>query len=53
MKPVRYVTLDPTGNTTCLVLDPVTEAERPRVTAALMDRCEQVGYLPPPLSPGA
>ena len=45
MSPIRYVTLDPTGNLTCLVLDPVPEADRARVTAALMDRCEQVGYL--------
>ena len=45
MSPIRYVTLDPTGNLTCLVLDPVPEADRPWVTAALMERCEQVGYL--------
>ena len=52
MREIRYVRLDPTGNITCLVLDPVTEAERPRVTAALMDRCEQVGYLEAPTIPG-
>ena len=49
MKPVRYVTLDPTGNTTCLVLDPVEEKDRGRVTDLLMRRCEQVGYLQPPV----
>ncbi len=42
---IRYVRANPTGNITCLVLSPVTEEERPSVTAALMDRCEQVGYL--------
>ena len=53
MKPVRYVTLDPTGNTTCLVLDPVEEKDRGRVTDLLMRRCEQVGYLQPPLNTNA
>ncbi len=53
MKKVRYVRLNPTGNLTCLVLDPVAEAERPQVTAALMNRCEQVGYLMPAEAPGA
>lgn len=52
MREIRYVLADPTGNLTCLVLDPVSEAERPRVTAALMGRCEQVGYLEPPSRPG-
>ena len=45
---IRYVTLNPTGNLTCLVLDPVAEEERARVTAELMRRCEQVGYLEVP-----
>ena len=53
MKPVRYVTLDPTGNITCLVLDPVEENEMNRVTDALMERCEQVGYLQMPPHPEA
>ena len=53
MKPVRYVTMDPTGNTTCLVLDPVEEKERDRVTDLLMRRCEQVGYLQTPLNTAA
>ena len=48
MKTYRYVTLDPTGNITCLVLDAVTAEDKPRVTAALMERCEQVGYLEKP-----
>ena len=47
MKATRYVTMDPTGNRTCLVLDPVPMGDRMNVTAALMDRCEQVGYLMP------
>ena len=50
---IRYVTLSPTGNTTCLVLDPVPPEARPAVTAALMRRCEQVGYLQSPSSPAA
>ena len=53
MREIRYVPLDPTGNLTCLVLDPVAEEDRPRVTAALMNRCEQVGYLLPAKDPGA
>ena len=47
MKHYRYVTLDPTGNITCLVLDPVPAEEKPAVTARLMAECEQVGYLEP------
>lgn len=46
-KEIRYVLLDPTGNLTCLVLDPADSRERETVTARLMDRCEQVGYLMP------
>ncbi len=53
MKSFRYVTLDPTGNITCLVLDPVEESERNRVTSALMEQCEQVGYLQKPHQPKA
>jgi diaminopimelate epimerase len=49
-KEIRYVLLDPTGNLTCLVLDPAEAREREAVTAALMDRCEQVGYLMPATS---
>ncbi len=45
MKSFRYVRLDPTGNLTCLVLDPVEKAEEPGITARLMAECEQVAYL--------
>ena len=48
MKEIRYVLLDPTGNLTALVLDPVEPQERPRVTEALMKQSEQVGYLTEP-----
>ncbi len=51
MRDIRYVRANPTGNITCLVLSPVTEKERATVTAALMDRCEQVGYLEAPDDP--
>ncbi len=51
MKSIRYVRANPTGNITCLVLSTVTEEERPKVTAALMNRCEQVGYLEVPDDP--
>ncbi len=53
MTDYRYVTLDPTGNLTTLVLDPVPPEERPEVTASLLPSCEQVGYLVPPLSSGS
>ena len=49
----QFITLDPTGNVTCLVLSSVAAADRPRITAGLMDRCEQVGYLCPAGKPGA
>ena len=45
MRKIRYVRMNPSGNLTCLVLDPVGETERAGITAALMNRCEQVGYL--------
>ena len=45
MNNIRYVLLDPTGNLTCLVTDPVPLDKRSTVTDMLMDRCEQVGYL--------
>ncbi len=47
MKAYRYVTLDPTGNLTCLVLDPVLDEDRKEVIHALIRRCEQVGFLLP------
>ena len=48
MRKIRYVRMNPSGNLTCLVLDPTEETERAGITAALMCRCEQVGYLMPP-----
>ncbi len=53
MRPVRYVTLDPTGNITCLVLDPVTDREEKEATRRLMGECEQVAYLEPATLPGS
>ena len=53
MKPVRYVRLDPTGNLTCLVLDPVTREEERETTRRLMGECEQVAYLEPASLPGS
>ena len=53
MKKISYVLADPTGNLTCLVLDPVDKADRPEVTARLMGECEQVGYLMAPGDPKA
>ena len=52
MKQYRYVKLDPTGNITCLVLDPADPEARRRLTAALLRQCEQVAYLQPPENPG-
>ena len=40
MKKIRYVLLNPTGNLTGLVLDPVSPEDRPRITEALMKGCE-------------
>jgi len=45
MRNVRYVTLDPTGNLTCLVLDRVRKDEEAEITRRLMGECEQVAYL--------
>ena len=52
MKTFRYVTLDPTGNITCLVLDPANGAEKETLTRKLMEECEQVAYLEAPTKPG-
>ena len=41
MRAYRYVTLDPTGNITCLVLDPAGEEEKARLTRRLLQKCEQ------------
>ena len=53
MRAFRYVTLDPTGNTTCLVLDPVEKADEKSLTRELLKECEQVAYLEAPSAPGA
>ncbi len=53
MRDTRYVRLDPTGNITCLVLDPVLPAEEAEITRRLMAECEQVAYLEAPASPEA
>ena len=53
MKTYRYVRLDPTGNLTCLVLDPADPADEAAVTKKLLSQCEQVAYLVPPTRPEA
>ena len=53
MRAYRYVTLDPTGNITCLVLDPAGAEEKARLTRRLLQECEQVAYLEEPEMPGA
>lgn len=54
MRTIRALTLNPTGNITCLVLDPVSAEEEKAVTARLMaGRCEQVAYLEPATEPPA
>ena len=45
MKTYRYVTLDPTGNTTCLVLDRADPEDEKALTRELLKECEQVAYL--------
>ena len=53
MSVYRYVKLDPTGNTTCLVLDQVNPEEENALTRKLLRQCEQVAYLQAPSKPGA
>ena len=53
MNTYRYVTLDPTGNLTCLVLDAVDPADEADLTRKLLEQCEQVAYLKPPARPEA
>ncbi len=53
MSAYRYVRLDPTGNITCLVLDPVPGDVEPEVTRRLMAECEQTAYLERAILPGA
>lgn len=52
MKTYRYVKLDPTGNTTCLVLDPAEPGDETVLTRELLKECEQVAYLEEPSLPG-
>ena len=53
MKSYRYVILDPTGNLTALVLDPVLPEEEAFLTNELLKVSEQVAYLEKPALPGA
>ena len=53
MRSYRYVRLDPTGNLTCLVLDPTAPEDEPLITRTLLQQCEQVAYLEPPERPGS
>ena len=53
MRGYRYVTLDPTGNITALVTDPVDPADESAVTRALLGRSEHVAYLEEPEVPAA
>ena len=48
MRDLHYVLLDPTGNVTALVTDPVDPAQQPEAAAQLMQKeptCEQVGFM--------
>ena len=53
MKTYRYVTLDPTGNLTCLVLDPAEPGDEAALVRELLKQCEQVAFLEPPKRPEA
>ena len=53
MRSYRYVKLDPTGNMTCLVLDPASPEDEKILTRELLKECEQVAYLEEPVKPGA
>lgn len=53
MKACRCVILDPTGNLTALVLDPVAPDIEAFLTGKLLKESEQVAYLEPPSLPGA
>ena len=53
MSEIRYVTLDPTGNITCLVTAMPPDADEAAVTRRLMRECEQVAFLEAPAQPGA
>ena len=51
MKKYQYVTLDPTGNITCLVLEHVDPEDEKELTRRLLQECEQVAYLEPATLP--
>lgn len=51
MKRYQYVTLDPTGNITCLVLERVDPEDEKEMTRRLLQECEQVAYLEPATLP--
>ena len=53
MSAYRYVLLDPTGNITALVLDPVPPEDRAEVTGRLLAESEQVAFLEGPARAGA
>ena len=53
MSAVHYVTLDPTGNITCLVTKRPAGADEREITRRLMQECEQVAYLEAPTLPGS
>ena len=53
MRSYRYVKLNPTGNLTCLVLDPASPEDEKILTRELLKECEQVAYLEEPENPGA
>ena len=53
MKTYRYVKLDPTGNITCLVLEPAPAEDEEQLTRELLKQCEQVAYLESAAVPGA
>lgn len=53
MKTCHYVILNPTGNLTALVLDPVTPEEETFLTKELLKISEQVAYLESPSLPSA
>lgn len=53
MNGYRYVILDPTGNLTALVLDPVPPEQQAEVTRELLRVSEQVAFLHPASGPDA
>lgn len=53
MSAYEYVILDPTGNLTALVTDPVNPEDEKILTRELLKQSEQVAYLEAPSMPGA